>query len=125
MIFERGDERDDTSACARCRRGDGVSAECVTVPDIPWACSNCIYDQVTEPCDTGPPGPSEEEEEADFWQKTDEIADRRFIFSLVAQIRQRLGYDDDESPVDRARQIEKAALSIAHLARKVRQEFGQ
>lgn len=131
MIFERGDERDEAGACGRCRRGEGVSAECVTLRDVPWACSNCIYDQAAGLCDVasstplsgGQGGEEEEEEEADFWRETDRIADNRFALSLVAQIRQRVGYGEEESPVERARQVEKAALSVARLARRFREEI--
>lgn len=140
MVFERGDEHDERGACNRCRRGEGTSKECVTISDVPWACSNCIYDRCSEACEPGCRRPSvakgderveEDEDEddgddegnVDFWGKTDEIADRHFVLSLVKQLRQRAGYGEEESPVERARQIERAALRVSQLTRVFSEEM--
>lgn len=59
----------------------------------------------------------------DFWEITDEIADRQFVLSLVEQLRQRVGYGEEDSPIKRAKQIEKAALKVSQLARVFTEEM--
>lgn len=59
----------------------------------------------------------------DFWERTDRIADRQFVLSLVEQLRQRVGYGEEDCPVKRAGQIEKAALKVSQLARAFAEEM--
>ncbi|EXF77849.1 hypothetical protein CFIO01_04103 [Colletotrichum fioriniae PJ7] len=43
MVHERGDLQGAEDECSKCRRGDGISPECVKMPGIyNGACSNCL-----------------------------------------------------------------------------------
>ncbi|KAK1624344.1 hypothetical protein BDP81DRAFT_267883, partial [Colletotrichum phormii] len=43
MLHERGDLQNSEEQCSKCRKGDGISAECVKMPGIyNGACSNCL-----------------------------------------------------------------------------------
>ncbi len=126
MIHERGTLQADVDSCSRCRRGEGISHECISVPDIPWCCSNCLYDLSKEPCDATPlPLVKESDEERGFWENVNEMADRSFVLALVAQIQRRAGHGVDESPTERAEQIEQAAMTVSRLAGQWRRRQGR
>ncbi|KAJ9139153.1 hypothetical protein NKR23_g8120 [Pleurostoma richardsiae] len=120
MIYERGESRGRAHVCNRCKRGDMVFDGCICIAEMPGVCSNCLYDQ--EPCeraDTGEDSPVLGDDSA-FWELTNELADRSFVLALVAQIRRRAGYGEQDSPVERAKEIEEAAMKVARLTREWR-----
>ncbi|KAL1859757.1 hypothetical protein VTK73DRAFT_7492 [Phialemonium thermophilum] len=140
-ISEKGEAQDANHGGSRYSRGDGMSGTSTPSSSLAPACPHCLCDGHA---DTWMPPPwkpyhateiqkvtAEEEnygdqggeEEDDVWQQLDRIADRGFVLSLVTQIRQRAGYGEEESPVQRARQVEKAAMEVARLASVLREKM--
>lgn len=56
MMYERGVEKGAEGRCNRCRAGQGVSPQCVVMPEEvrdprqPGPCSNCHYDDIGQSC---------------------------------------------------------------------------
>ncbi|KAI3546564.1 hypothetical protein CSPX01_04219 [Colletotrichum filicis] len=49
MLHERGDLQGSQDQCSKCRRGDGISPECVKMPGIyNGACSNCLLARTSD-----------------------------------------------------------------------------
>ncbi|KXH51150.1 2-dehydropantoate 2-reductase [Colletotrichum nymphaeae SA-01] len=49
MLHERGDLQGSGDQCSKCRRGDGISPECVKMPGINnGACSNCLLARTSD-----------------------------------------------------------------------------
>ncbi|KAH8887612.1 hypothetical protein GQ53DRAFT_286732 [Thozetella sp. PMI_491] len=123
MVYERGACHGEAYACSRCRRGEGISYECVSLPDIPWCCSSCLYALSEEPCDARPLQQTKEsDEEMGFWENINETADKSFVLALVAQIQRRAGHGLHENPLERAEQIERAAMTVSRLAGQWRKQ---
>ncbi|KAJ0149918.1 hypothetical protein CTA2_508 [Colletotrichum tanaceti] len=56
MLHERGEGQSPDRQCSACRRGEGISPECVKIPGIrDGACSNCLMARASSPG----PGPGQ------------------------------------------------------------------
>lgn len=125
MMYERGSEREGSLRCNRCRAGQGVSPQCIVLPDEArddvrepgGPCSNCLYDDIGGACNaSGRRTPQQQRFEP--LGDPDGVVDHMAVLEMIARLKRPRGEARDHSLQTRARRIEKAALHIAQSARE-------
>ena len=129
LMYERGSEREATSRCNRCRAGQGVSPQCIVLPDEArdeirgepgGPCSNCLYDDIGGSCNAfGRRTPvSSRQPKFEPLSDPESVIDHMAVLEMIASLKRPKGEARDNSLPTRAKRIEKAALHIAHAARE-------
>lgn len=125
MLYERGTERDASSRCNRCRAGQGVSPQCIVLPDEARdgvrepgePCSNCLFDDIGGSCNVfGRRTPQQHRFEP--LGDPDGVVDHMAVLEMIAKLKRPKGEARDHSLQTKAKRIEKAALHIAQAARE-------
>lgn len=126
MMYERGSELESSSRCNRCRAGQGVSPQCIILPDEAredgdgerrGPCSNCLYDDIGGSCNAhGRRTTSQPRFEPTG--DPDGVVDHMAVLEMIATLKRPRGEPRDHSLQTRAKRIEKAALHIAQSARE-------
>lgn len=127
MIYERGQLQPPARQCARCRRGQGVSPECVKIHGVrDGACSNCVLSRVAGAGGgQGRASPSRDYSPARRFitasvpastASEDMVAVWNVIAGVLATQSRDCCVDDAEETTSSARRIEDAALLVARSA---------
>ena len=127
MIYERGHAQSPAQRCARCRRGQGVSPECVKIQGVrDGACSNCVLSRVVSGGQSRM-SPSRDYSPARRFiaasvptstasEKEDMVAVWNVIAGVLATQSRECCLDDAAETTSSARRIEDAALLVARSA---------
>lgn len=126
MMYERGVEKGTEGRCNRCRAGQGVSPQCVVMPEEaqvpgePGPCSNCHYDDIGQSCNAlrRRTPMSSERKQAEPMGDPDRVVDHMAVLEMIASLKRPSGSARDHSLATRARRIEHAALHIAQSAKE-------
>lgn len=126
MMYERGSERDASLRCNRCRAGQGVSAQCIVLPDEAiddvrepgGPCSNCLYDDIGGSCNAFGRRTPQRQQRFEPLGDPDGVVDHLAVLEMIARLKRPRGEARDYSLQTKARRIEKAALHIAQSARE-------
>ncbi|KAK1673600.1 hypothetical protein BDP55DRAFT_219817 [Colletotrichum godetiae] len=123
MLHERGDLQNSEEQCSKCRKGDGISPECVKMPGIyNGACSNCLLARTSNrPGASGRPIRSYSAERRSISAtispsipKEDLIAVWNLIAGVIATQPQECFTEDGSEPP--GKKIEDAARLVARSA---------
>ncbi|KAI1097344.1 hypothetical protein F4804DRAFT_178409 [Jackrogersella minutella] len=133
MLYERGVMLSKQSQCTHCQRGRGISPGCVVmdpeetqethagIGELRSTCSNCHYDRRDDQCDArasspGPRQPSRSQTPGQIKRSFDSNPIHLEVLDLVDKALKSNKRDGKDDVVARAKQIELAALEIAHAA---------